>query len=104
MERIDYLPLGSIVLLEDGVQKIVIISRALSVANGGRILFFDYAGVPYPEGLVSDQVIYFNMDKVSRVVFEGYRDVDDENAVDNINRFLEKNPDIEKGDPENWEK
>ena len=48
MEKINYIPLGSIVLLSGGTQKVMIISRGLNVQNGGRVLFFDYAGVPYP--------------------------------------------------------
>ncbi len=103
MERINYLPLGSIVLLEGGLQKIMIISRAVNVENGENVFFFDYAGVAYPEGLISDQVAYFNMDKITKIVFEGYKDIDDENAVDNINVFLKNNPQLVKGSPDKWE-
>lgn len=103
MERVSYLPLGSIVLLKGGLQKIMITSRAVSVLNKETVYFFDYAGVFYPEGIVRDQLIYFNMDKISKVVFEGYSDVDDENAVDNINIYLRDHPELVKGDPEDWE-
>ena len=92
MERIEYLPIGSIVHIEGTVKKLMIISRAINVSNGGRVLFFDYAGVAYPEGLISDKLAYFNMDKVTSVVFEGYKDSDDKSAIDNINSYLEKNP------------
>ncbi len=102
MEQDTYLPLGSIVLLKGGAQKVLIIARALNVRNGDKTFFFDYGGVPYPEGLVSDQIAYFNKDSVGRVVFEGFRDADDENMVDNINAYLAANPDIVKGDPKNW--
>lgn len=98
-----YLPLGSIVHLKGGVQKILITSRALNVKNNGDVFFFDYGGVPYPDGLVGDQMAYFNADKISKVVFEGYRDVDDENMVANINAYLEANPDIKYGDPAKWQ-
>lgn len=98
----EYHPLGSIVLLKDGVQKVLIISRALNVRNGEQEFFFDYGGVPYPEGLVSDKMAYFNHESISRVVFTGYSDDDNLNMVDNINRYLENNPDIVRGNPANW--
>ena len=98
-----YLPLGSIVILEGGIQKMLIISRALNVNNGGKQYYFDYGAVPYPEGLVSDQMAYFNADAISRVVFEGYHDVDDEAMMDNIRRYIEANPDRLRGDPKNWQ-
>lgn len=98
----EYLPLGSIVLLKDGVQKVLIISRALNVRNGEQEFFFDYGGVPYPEGLVSDKMAYFNHESISRVVFTGYSDDDNLNMVDNINRYLESNPNIVRGNPANW--
>ena len=76
---IDYLPLGSIVLLKNGVQKVLVISRAINVRNGENDFFFDYGGVAYPEGLIGDQMVYFNADKINKVVFKGYSDIDDEN-------------------------
>ena len=97
-----YLPLGSIVHLEGGAQKILIIARAILVRNGNEEFFFDYGGVAYPEGLVGDQMAYFNADKISKVVFEGYSDIDNENMVDNINRYIEANPGLKVGDPEKW--
>ena len=102
MERINYMPLGSIVLLKGALKKLLIISRAINVRNSEKILFFDYAAVPYPEGLINDQVVYFNNEDISKIVFEGYRDIDDENAVDNINRYLAEHPDLEKGNTEKW--
>ena len=99
---IEYLPLGSIVLLEGGVQKAIIIGRGLNVRNGDKEYFFDYAAVPYPLGVVSDQAAYFNADQITKVVFKGYSDVDDENAVANINRYLKEHPDLVKGNAENW--
>jgi hypothetical protein len=102
MERINYLPLGSIVLLNGGIQKIIIISRGLIVENNGQELFFDYAGVPYPRGLVGDSVAYFNADNIAKVVFEGYSDEDNQVIVDNINKYIESKPNLVRGNVENW--
>lgn len=97
-----FLPLGSVVILKGGVQKVLIISRALNVKKDEQMFFFDYGGVPYPEGLVSDQMAYFNADAVNKVVFEGYRDEEDEAMQDNIRQYLEANPGIVRGDPGTW--
>ncbi len=99
---ISYVSLGSIVLLKGGAQKLLVVARALNVKNGEDTFFFDYGAVPYPDGLISDRMAYFNHENIARVVFEGYNDVDNENMVDNINRYLEDHPDINRGNPEKW--
>ena len=99
---VEYLPLGSVVLLKGGMQKILIIARALKVRNGNEEFFFDYGGGTYPEGLAGDQMAYFNADKINKVVFEGYTDIDNENMVENINQFIAENTDLKRGNPETW--
>ena len=99
---VEYLPLGSVVLLKGGMQKILIIARALKVRNGNEEFFFDYGGVTYPEGLVGDQMAYFNADKINKVVFEGYTDIDNENMVENINQFIAEYTVLKRGNPETW--
>lgn len=103
MERVDYHALGSVVLLEGGIQKLLITSRGLVVKNGDNEYFFDYAGVLYPDGLISDQIVYFNHSDIVKVVFEGYKNEEDRIVVDNINKYLGKHPDIERGSASTWE-
>ncbi len=102
MERIDYLPLGSIVYLNDGMKKLLIVGRGLMLKNGDKEYFFDYGGVLFPEGLQGDELAYFQHSSVKKVVFEGFRDDDDEAAVDKINLFLSNHPEVLRGDAENW--
>ncbi len=102
MEKIEYLPLGSIVYLNDGMKKLMIVGRGLMLQNGDKQYFFDYGGVLFPEGLQGDELAYFQHDAVKKVVFEGYHDDDDEAAVDKLNLFLSNNPDVERGNVENW--
>ncbi len=97
-----YMALGSVVLLEGGTQKLLLIARALHVKNGAKTFFFDYGAVPYPQGLIGDQMIYFNSKDISKVIFEGYSEVEDENLVEGINRYLETHPDIVRGSAEAW--
>lgn len=68
-----YLPVGSVVLLEGGEKRVVIIGR------GGRDqstdLKWDYLGCPYPEGYIGDDYSYvFNHDRIARVFFIGFQD------------------------------
>lgn len=100
MNEIPYLPLGSVVLLKGGIQKLIIISRGINVRRNDEVLFFDYGGVLFPDGLTSDQMAYFNHDGVDKVVFEGYNDDDSKMFAENINRFLLKNPNIKRGNPD----
>lgn len=96
------LPLGSIVLLKGGSKKVMIIARSLTLNHNGKTVLFDYAAVAYPEGLTGDQLAYFNADKIGKVVFEGYHDVEDENMVETIQEYLEAHPDLPRIDPADW--
>ena len=90
------LSLGSVIQLQGSFQKLLVIARALNVSNEGKQYFFDYGGVPYPDGLTGDQIAYFNRDQVARVIFEGYRDDDDAIVVDNIKRYEQENPQLQR--------
>ena len=96
--KIAYLPLGSVVLIKGGVKKTMIIARGLAVSVPPSVKVFDYAGCLYPEGLIGDQVVYFNHADIAKVVFEGFSDDDNAIMVENINDWLEKTP-YERGDP-----
>ena len=97
MKQNDFLPLGSVVILKGGIQKILVISRGINVKHDDEIVFFDYGGVLYPDGLTGDQMAYFNHDGIEKVVFKGYDDDDSKTYADNINRFLLNNPKIKRG-------
>lgn len=96
MERVDFLPLGTIVQIKGSVKKSMIIARALAAKMGEDTRYFDYGGVTYPEGLIGDAIQYFNVDSVEEVVFCGFADKDDELMVKNLNNWVEKSP-FERG-------
>ena len=99
-ETVDYLPLGSVVILKGGVQKVVVIARGLLSVATGKEGYFDYGGCLYPQGLVGDQILYFNHRDIVKVVFSGFHDDDDKMMVDNINQWYMESPyertDVEK--------
>lgn len=99
MKRIDYLPLGSVVLLHGGIQKLLIIARGINTKQGDQTVFFDYGAVLYPEGLTGDRMAYFDHDAVNKVVFYGYDDEDSKTCSENINNYLIANPDIRRRTP-----
>jgi hypothetical protein len=71
-----YLPLGSIVLLNNGEKRIMIYGRKqLAVSNNQE---FDYVACLYPEGNVGDEFTYlFNHSDIREVVHEGFTDDED---------------------------
>lgn len=92
------LPLGSIVYLKKGNKKVMIIARGLVSKNGDNLVFFDYGGVPYPEGMVDDKMAYFQADSINKVIFEGFSDYDDEATIERINAFVSDHPEIPRAD------
>ena len=55
------LPVGSVVYLIDGNQKLVIVNRGAIVEQEGQEVYFDYLGGIFPEGLNLEQVYYFKI-------------------------------------------
>lgn len=92
MEKdVEFLPLGSIVLLKGGTSKLIIVARGLQVKYDGEDKFFDYGAAIYPKGIDGDRLAYFNADAIAKVIFHGYADDDDKTIVENINRFISSN-------------
>lgn len=102
MAKIDFLPLGSIVLLQGGTRKVLIIARGLNVKRDATTYFFDYGGVLYPDGLTGDQMIYFNHDGIVKVYFHGYSDGEDDAILTALDDYIEKNPGLNRADPDTW--
>lgn len=80
------LPVGSVVYLIDGNQKLVIVNRGAIVEQEGQEVYFDYLGGIFPEGLNLEQVYYFNQEDIDEVVFEGYHNEEEER----VSRLIEK--------------
>lgn len=98
-----FLPLGSVVLLQGGTRKVMIITRGMNVNRNGSIFFFDYGGVIYPEGLTGEQMVYFNEDGIIKVYFHGFADSGDDAMQTALNNYLKDHPNINLGTPEQWE-
>lgn len=78
------LPLGSLVYLEGGNQKLVVIGRGVIYQNSetNENNFADYIGAIYPAGLNLEQPIFFQHENIDKIIFTGYSDDEEE-------RFME---------------
>lgn len=85
------LPIGSIVYLAEGNQKIMILNRGPFVEQHGEKVFFDYTGALYPSGLDPEEVFYFNETDVDEVVFEGFKDEEEVRFVALYEKWVSKN-------------
>lgn len=72
------LPIGSVVHLKNGTQKIMIINRGALYNHEGAIGYFDYSACLYPYGQAQQSVHFFNEEDIEKVYFEGYRDETEE--------------------------
>ena len=83
MEK-EFLPLGSIVILNNGKKKLMITGYLVSTPDYPEHLF-DYCGCMYPEGLIrSDTICVFNHSEIRKIVFRGYLDNEEKEYLDTL--------------------
>lgn len=70
----NYLTIGSVVQLQNGNTKVMIINRFPLYNNRGTIGYFDYSACLYPSGNTDNQVYFFNHENIDKIWFEGYID------------------------------
>lgn len=79
-----YLPIGSVVLLNGGIKKIMITGYFCSPADR-KDLLFDYRGCPFPEGIIDSRgVALFNNNDIREIVHTGYKNDESINFLDKI--------------------
>ena len=84
------LPVGSIVMLEGGNERLMIIGNCI-VKEADHSKIFDYAGCLFPTGYKdADHIYMFNREKITRVYCVGYLD-------DEADGWLDKMEDNLKG-------
>ena len=72
IDRDDWLPVGSVVRLEEGERPIMVAGFMAQDGNTGR--YWDYVGYPYPEGDQGKGEWSFDKDMVAEVRLIGYLD------------------------------
>lgn len=78
----ELLPLGSILYLEGATSKLMVVGRGPVFESDNETVYSDYVGVVYPEGINPEDAIFFNHENIDKVVFEGFKDEEEE-------RFME---------------
>ena len=76
----NYLPIGSVVRLNKGNTKLMIVSRFPLYKDGNDIGYFEYCSCIFPSGVDGKEFIFFNKEDIAEVYFEGYVDVSEEEA------------------------
>lgn len=86
------LPIGSVVLLKNGIKKAMVIGILQSTMDKeNEITEYDYIGVLYPEGFFEvKSMFFFNHDQINDVVFRGYENPEREEFIDKLEENLEK--------------
>ena len=84
-----YLPIGSIVLLNNGTKKLMITGFCVA-ANNDQSKIFDYSGCLYPEGMLSsNEVALFNHDQIKQIYAIGFSDEEEKNFKERLLKVLE---------------
>ena len=98
-----YLPIGTVVLLQNGTKRIMINGFCtMDASNPNKI--YDYSGVLFPEGsLSSDQTLLFDHDQIVRIDHLGLDDREEKEFKIRLKEIIaHTNPkDIPIGNQEN---
>ena len=69
----EYLPVGSVVMLNGGNKRVMICGRIQ--AQAGTDVIYDYSACYYPEGILDPKsMFFFNRGDIETVSFRGYED------------------------------
>lgn len=84
------LPIGSVVLLKEGTKKLMIVGiKPVTAEKPNEI--YDYIGVLYPEGFLSNEYNFlFNHDDINDIIFVGYNNPEREEFIKVISKAYEK--------------
>lgn len=85
----ELLPIGSVVLLEGGIKKTMVIGVKQTSKDSGEE--YDYLGVMYPEGSFGEGSQYFfNHSTIRDVVFRGYENEESSEFREKLFAFYEE--------------
>ena len=88
----DLLPVGSVVFLQTAVKKVMIIG--IKQRNQENHTTYDYVGVLYPEGYISNKVLFnFNHKDVMDIVYRGYENSEQEDFLKMVQEIMARQSD-----------
>ena len=89
MENVkNLLPIGSVIILKNGKKKVMVIGvKQTNLANNK---VYDYLAVPYPEGFISPNCMFFiNEEAIETVFFRGYENEEKEEFIKRLEAYYE---------------
>ena len=91
----ELLPVGSVVLLNNG-RKRLMITGVKQTDEDGKGREYDYIGVLYPEGYVGPDFQYlFNQEDIVKIYFRGYEDGERDGFINQLAALYEQAPTAE---------
>ena len=82
----EYLPIGSVVILNDGTKKLMIYGRKQTEVKTN--VEYDYVSCLYPEGNINQEYMFlFNNEDIKEVIFRGYSNTEEEQFLDKLNEI-----------------
>ena len=79
-----YLPIGTVVLLKNGVKR-VMINGYLTISDENKKKIYDYSGVLYPEGILkTNHNLLFNHEQIIKIYHLGLIDQEQKNYNDKL--------------------
>lgn len=83
-----FLPLGTVVLLKDGVHKVMIIGYCAVENNSSRKLY-DYVGCLFPEGLIKlDQHLLFEHKNIVKIFSLGFKNKESTQFTNSLKKYV----------------
>ena len=80
-----FLPIGTVVLLENGTKRVMITSYLIYSRESDKKKLFDYGGCVFPEGIMdSSNTLGFNRDQIKEVIHMGLEDDEEKKFVDTL--------------------
>lgn len=84
------LPIGSVVLLNNGTKKIMI-TGFYSIAANNPDKVFDYCGCLFPEGVISsEQNLLFDHSQIVKVCYMGYKSDEEKEFKSKLSEIINK--------------
>ena len=86
----ELLPIGTVVRVKDGSQRLMITTLFPVKEKDGQKRYFDFGAVPLPLGVVGQDLAFFNKEDINEVLFLGYVDVSFQQLLVNYEDLLSK--------------
>ena len=87
-----YLPIGTVVLLENGKKRVMVTGYKSTTVNEAdpekKETEWDYNGCIFPEGIIaSDQMLVFNHSQIKEIFFMGLTDLETQIFHEKLNNL-----------------